>query len=220
MAEKLIIYGGGPFAKLMHYYLSVDTQYNVSGFTIDEEYMTEDHIGKLSVVPFESVEEEFPPDTYKMLVAIGYRRMRNRPILFNKAKFKGYSFINYINSHAIVYDDLKLGGNNIILGNVNIEPGVVIGDNNIIWSDTLLGHNLILGNHNYISAKCLMAGDIAIGDLCFIGNGVTSINNLKIEDEVHVFPGAVLFKDAQKDGKYHGNPARHIGTHKGDGIVI
>jgi UDP-N-acetylbacillosamine N-acetyltransferase len=220
MKSKLIIYGNSQYASLMNYYFSVDSEYDVKGFTVDKQYITEDHLECLPVVPFELVEKVFPPEEYKMFVAIGYRRMRNRPILLDKAKKKRYKFINYISSKSITYNDLIIGENNVILGNVDIEPGVVMGDNNIIWSDTLVGHNTIIGNHNYISAKCCMAGQIVVGDLCFVGNGAVTINKLTIEDEAHIFPGAVLLEDAKKGGRYKGNPAQYIGSHKGDGIII
>lgn len=220
MENKLVIYGIGPFAKLMRYYFSADGGREVAGFTVDEEYLTSDSFENLPVIPFRSVESRFPPGKFRMFVAIGYQRMRNRPILFDKAKRKGYELVNYVNRRAIVYEDLKMGENNAILGNVNIEPGVELGNNNIVWSDTLLGHDLKIGDHNYISAKCLIAGNSVIRDLCFIGNGAVTINDLTIEDETHVFPGAVLFKNSKTGGRYMGNPARHVGTHRGDGIVI
>lgn len=220
MDKDIIIYGLGPFAKLMNYYFTSDSQYHVVGFCADKSYTNREEFCGLPVVPFEYVSEKWPAETHDMFVAIGYRKMRSRAIMFRKAKDSGYRLVCYISKKAIIYENLIIGENNVIMGNVNIEPWVTIGDNNIIWSDSLLGHNLVIGNHNYISAKCLLAGDMVIEDQCFIGNGAVTINKIRINRETHVFPGAVVLNTTEPGGRYMGNPAKYVGSHKGDGIVI
>jgi UDP-N-acetylbacillosamine N-acetyltransferase len=218
--DKVVIYGLGPFAKLMNFYFTNDGRYHVLGFCVDKCYLDRGEFCGLPVVPFESVGEKWPAVTHEMFVAIGYKRMRSRAIMFNKAKASGYRLVSYISKKAIVYENLIIGENNVVMDNVTIEPWVTIGDNNIIWSDTLLGHNLVIGNHNYISAKCLLAGDMVIKDQCFIGNGAVTINKIKIDHETHVFPGAVVLYSTEPGGRYMGNPAQYVGSHKGEGIVI
>ncbi|TPH17054.1 acetyltransferase [Litorilituus lipolyticus] len=218
--HKLIIYGIGPFAKLMHFYFSADSNYEVLGFCVDRKYISTHSFCDLPVLPFEDIDKKFSPEEYKMFVAIGYRCMRNRRALFKKAKDLGYNLANYISSNALKYSNFKLGENNVIMGGCNVEPFVVIGNNNVIWSDTLLGHDLVIGDHNYISAKCLIAGNCYVGDLCFIGNGVTTIDGLNINDESFLISGAVLTSNTEKFGRYKGIPAKHSGSHSDYGIVI
>ena len=220
MSEKIIIYGLGPFAKLMHYYFTMDSAYDVSGFCVDKEYMTQEKFCELPVSSLEGAAEKWNAELYRMFVAIGYRKMRDRTIMFDKVKKLGYQLVNYISSHAIVYDNLVIGENNVVMANVNIEPWVRIEDNNIFWSDTLLGHNLEVGSHNYVSAKCLLAGDMVIKDLCFIGNGAVTINQIVIEDETHLLPGAVLLESTKPYGRYSGNPAIYVSSHNENGIII
>lgn len=220
MAEELIIYGIGPFAKLMHYYFSTDTKFKVVAFCAEKEYISSEKFCDLLLHPFEQIEGLCPPERYKMFVAIGYKKMRNRKFMFEKAKQKGYELVNYVSSSAITHKNLVLGENNAILANVNIEPFVRIGNHNIFWSDTLLGHDLCVGNYNYISAKCLLAGQCIIGDSCFIGNGASMINGLTIKDETQIYPGSLLTKDTESACKYFGIPARRCGTHPEEGIVI
>jgi sugar O-acyltransferase (sialic acid O-acetyltransferase NeuD family) len=221
MLKKIVIYGCGAFAKLMHYYFSTANQYEVVAFTVDSIFLQDTFIYGLPVIPFEDITDDYPPSDFSMFVAIGYQRMRNRKILFEKAKNKQYLLVNYISSKAIAYHNLVLGENNVIMGNVNIEPFVKIGDHNIVWSDTLLGHDLVLGNYNYVAAKCLLAGNSIIGDLCFFGNGVTTIDHLMIANETYLVAGSVLFKDTKPYMRYFGNPAKPFRkSHEDYGIII
>ncbi len=219
--KKVIIYGIGNFARLIHSYLVYDQNKEVSAFTVDEVYMKDSTFLDLPVCKFEDVELNYPPSEYDMIVVIGYKKMRNRKVMFDKAKAKGYKLINLIHSKAIINNNFIIGENNIIMGNVNIEPFVKIENNNIIWSDTLLGHDLQVGSHNYIAAKCLIAGNSKVGDLCFFGNNISMIDGLLINDETYIISGSNLFANTEKYTKYMGSPAKIFGKqHEKTGIVI
>lgn len=215
---KLVIYGIGSFAKLLHYYLTNDSDYEVVAFCADEAYIKEKEFCGLPIVAFEDVEDIYKPKEYKMLVAVGYSKMRNRKIMFEKAKAKNYVLVNYIHS-SVINHELKLGENNIILAGCVIEPNVEIENNNVIWSMTLLGHDCKIENHNYISAQCLIAGDTKIKNLCFIGNGTTMINRVVIENETYLVAGTNLRKNTKEYGMYMGNPAKFLKLNS-SGIVI
>lgn len=220
MAEPIVIYGLGPFAKLMHFYFSEDSPYEVAGFCVDRPYLTRGRFCGLPVLDVEEAIKKWPPGANRMFAAIGYKKIRNRKLMYDKAKDMGYELVSYVSSHAVVWDNCVIGTNNVIMAKVDLEPWVQIGENNIFWSDTLCGHNLKVGSHNYISAKCLLAGDMVIKDLCFVGNGAVTINQITLHDETHLFPGGVLMTDTEPGGRYAGNPAKFIGKHKGEGIVI
>ncbi len=215
---EVVIYGIGPFAKLLHYYLTNDSNYEVVAFCADEAYIKEKEFCGLPIVAFENVEDIYKPKEYKMLVAVGYSKMRNRKIMFEKAKSKNYVLINYIHS-SVINHDIKLGENNIILAGCVIEPNVEIGNNNVIWSMTLLGHDCKIENHNYISAKCLISGNSKIKNLCFIGNGSNMIDSLVIENETYLVAGTMLGNNSKLKGMYAGNPARLFKINE-DGIEI
>ncbi|MET4161018.1 UDP-N-acetylbacillosamine N-acetyltransferase [Marinobacterium sp. MBR-111] len=217
-SENLIIYGTGPLAKLLYYYLSDDSEYNVKGFCVNADYISESEFLGLPVVPFEEIEKTYPPTEYGMLLAIGYSKMRVRKKLFNDVKNKGYILVNYVHS-SVIKHNVVMGENNIIFAGCIIEPNVKIGNNNIIWSMTLLGHDCIIGNHNYISAKCLISGDSQIFDLCFIGNGATMINGLLVNNETCVGAASYLRKSTDEKGLYVGNPSKLIKYNK-NGIEL
>ena len=53
---EVVIYGIGPFAKLLHYYLTNDSDYEVVAFCADEAYIKEKEFCGLPVVAFEDIE--------------------------------------------------------------------------------------------------------------------------------------------------------------------
>ncbi len=57
--EKVIIFGAGKTAELAHYYFTIDSQYQVIGFTVDSKYMDSDTFCGLPVYEFETIESKF-----------------------------------------------------------------------------------------------------------------------------------------------------------------
>ena len=60
----------------------------------------------LPVVPFEEVEEHYPPSDYALFIPMTASKMNhNRRLLYETGKAKGYQFISYISSKATVLTD-------------------------------------------------------------------------------------------------------------------
>lgn len=220
MPTNIIIYGAGPFAELMHYHFAHDSDYKVVAFCLDKTYISEESFCNLPIVPFEQINDLYPADQYRMFVAIGYSNMRNRSIMFNKAKEKGYRLINFISKKAIIRENLIMGENNVILSSCDIEPFVAIGNNNVFWTGSIVGHHAVIGDHNYFSGGSGVGGNCIVGNLCFLGNAALMVNNLVIADETYMISGAIILKNTEKAGKYHGNPSKLIGYHADTGIII
>ena len=220
MSKPIVIYGAGPFARLMHYYFSADSDYTVMAFTVDCDYFTSPLFCGLPVVPAERLIAEYPPATFQMFIAVGYKDMRARQAVFERGKAAGYRMINYISSRAVCFPDLRIGENNAIMAQVQIEPFVTIGDNNVFWSDTLVAHDVSVGNGNYFGAKCVLGGLSTVENSCFLGNGTVLINGITIHNETHALPGTILLQNTKPFFQYLGNPAREIGSHKETGIII
>jgi len=220
MDKKIIIYGAGSFAELMLYHFHSDSDYQVVAFCLDPEYITQDHLLDLPLISIDDALSLYPPSEYSMFVAIGYRKMRNRKLLYAKAKNLGYKLVNFISSKAHVSENLQIGENNVIQSSCDIEPFVTIGHNNIFWTGTIVGHHAHVGHHNYLSGGCGVGGKCVVGDLCFMGNAALMVNNLKIAHETYMISGSIILKDTLPYAKYHGNPSKLIGFHEEHGIII
>ena len=133
--KKVIIFGTGDFAQVVHYYLTHDSQYEIIAFTANKQFINNEKLFGLPVVPFEEIESKYPPTDFAMFIAIAYSKInKTRASIFQEAKNKGYDLISYINSKTITWDDLTIGENCFIFENVVIQPFVKIGNDVIIWS--------------------------------------------------------------------------------------
>ncbi len=220
MSNKLIIYGAGPLAELMHYHFTQETEYEVVGFCLDTPYITDKTLCRLPIVPFETIEQTHPASAYKMFVAIGYSSIRNRQLMFNKAKAKHYQLVNFISKTAHTRENLIIGENNLIQARVEIEPFAKIGNNNIFWTGSILGHHFTIGDHNYIAGNCGFGGYCTMGNLCFMGNAAVTANHINIADETYMVAGTVILKDTEAASRYHGNPSKLVSRHAETGILI
>lgn len=120
--EKVVLWGIGKIAEVIHFYLSIDSEYEVCAFCVNEKYKDKDEFHGLPVVCFENIEKIYPPEKYKMSIPIGYASMNKiRTEKYMQAKEKGYSFITYISSKATYYGT-PVGENTIILENNVIQP--------------------------------------------------------------------------------------------------
>ena len=130
---KVIIFGIGQIAEIAHFYLTTDSEHQVSGFTVDANYLSGNEYKNLPVAPFEDIEKTFSPEEYKLFIPISYRKMNNiRADRYFKAKEKGYSFISYVSSKATYYNT-PVGENCFIFEHNTIQPFTEIGNNVIIW---------------------------------------------------------------------------------------
>ncbi|MCK5889136.1 MAG: acetyltransferase [Methylococcales bacterium] len=220
MSKKIIIYGAGPLAELMHYHFTEESEYEVVAFCLDEAFITQATLCDLPIVPFETIETTHPEKEYDMFVAIGYSYMRNRKLMFDKAKVKNYTLVNFISPAAGIRDNLIIGENNLIQARVEIEPFAKIGNNNIFWTNSILGHHFTIGDHNYIAGSCGFGGYCTMGNCCFMGNAAVTANTVVIADETYMVAGAVILRDTEVASRYHGNPSKLISRHPDTGIII
>ena len=79
--SKLIIFGTGSFAQLAHFYFTNDSEHEVVAFTVHENHISQTKFQGIPVVPFEGIEGQFPPDSFKMYVAVGYKEINKVLIL-------------------------------------------------------------------------------------------------------------------------------------------
>ena len=73
--KKVVLFGTGLFAAIIHSYLRHDSPYEVVAFTVDGDHQQEDSLYGLPVVAFEDVASIYPPPDHGMMIAVGYQRM-------------------------------------------------------------------------------------------------------------------------------------------------
>jgi sugar O-acyltransferase (sialic acid O-acetyltransferase NeuD family) len=194
---KIIVFGLGQTSEIVDYYLSHDSAHQVVAYTVDEDHIQqESHKGK-PVVPFEQVQETYPPVDYEMFIAIGYADLNKiREKKYIAAKVKGYTLVSYISSRAGLFTDTPVGDNCFILEHQSVQPFSRIGNNCFVWGGTLIAHHATIRDHCWIASEASIAGNSTVGERCFLGINSTIGHMVDIGNDCVIGAGALVTKSA------------------------
>lgn len=205
--QKVVIFGLTQFAELMTLFLKDSKEYQVCGYTVNQTYIGVNTFEGLPVVPFEEVENYFPPHQFDMFICMGYNQMnQSRKITFDCAKAKGYHIATYIHPSAIVLS--PMGEGCIVMEGAVIGAYCKIGKSNIFWPASHVAHHTEVNNFNFFTISVAVAGNIHIGDYCFFGNNCTIRNGITIGDRTLVGAGCYISSDTMSDSVHV--PARSV----------
>jgi sugar O-acyltransferase (sialic acid O-acetyltransferase NeuD family) len=203
--KPIVIFGTGDIAELAYYYFRTDAHVQVAAFTVDSSYIKNSIFQGLPVIPFDSVSENFPPDTHDFFVALGYKKLNAlRKEKFLRAKTLGYRLATFISSRACISQETRIGENCFILEDNTIQPFVNIGNNVTLWSGNHIGHHSIINDHTFISSHAVISGGVQIGEQCFVGVNATLRDHITIGERCVIGAGALLLTDAPAEGIYAG----------------
>jgi sugar O-acyltransferase (sialic acid O-acetyltransferase NeuD family) len=213
---KVVIFGVGQLAEVAHFYLSHDSPHEIAAFTVDSEFLKTDQYMGLPALPFERIEEFYPPDEFRMFVPVSYRhRNKLRESKYRQAKEKGYQLISYVCSRAVTWPGLAVGENCFIFESNVIQPFVRIGDDVILWSGNHIGHHSRIGDHCFLASHVVVSGSVTIEPLCFLGVNSTIRDGITIARECIIGAGSLILQDTQAGGVYSGSPAALVPPRSG-----
>jgi sugar O-acyltransferase (sialic acid O-acetyltransferase NeuD family) len=205
--KKVILYGNGSVAEATYFLLVHDSAYEISAFTVDREFIKDETLFDLPVVPFDQVESAYPPDQFDMHIAVGHVRVNQiRAQKYLKAKEMGYQLINYISAKALTWPGLIIGDNCKIGPNSTINPFAELGNDVRIGTGCNVGHHTKIGDHVSLAAQVAIAGNVTIEPYCLIGTNATIRDRVKIARECVIGAGAVILQDTKPREVYLGRP--------------
>jgi len=200
---RLVIFGAGDIARLAHYYFTHDSAHEVVAFSADAAYVKEAAFLGLPLVPFEEVEQRYPPGDHQMFVALSYARMNHaRAEKCDAAAAKGYALASYVSSRCTYLAPSPPGPNAFILEDNTVQPFVAIGRDVTLWSGNHIGHDSVIGDHVFISSHVVVSGHVHIEPFCFLGVNSTLRNGIRLATGTLVGAGAALMEDTTPEGVY------------------
>ena len=206
--KQLIIFGTGDIAELAHYYFTKDSEYEVSAFTVDEEYANESTFKNLPVYTFEEVDSQLDPTHYELFIALSYSKLnRIRKEKYERGIAKGYSLASYISSRATILNDGLFGKNCFILEDNTVQPFVKVGNNVTMWSGNHIGHHSVIHDHVFIASQAVISGGVEVGESSFIGVNATLRDHIAIGPNCIVGAGSLILENTEKNGIYKGIPS-------------
>jgi sugar O-acyltransferase (sialic acid O-acetyltransferase NeuD family) len=179
---------------------------------VEKEYIKEETYHGLPIVPFETVEDIYPPSEYEFFAPLTERKMNQlREGIYNKGKAKGYTFISYISSKATVLTT-DIGDNCFILEDNTIQPFVKIGNNCVLWSGNHIGHHSTIGDHVFFTSHVVLSGCCKVGNNCFFGVNATIRDSTTLGKGTLIAMGANVTKQLTGEWSiWKGNPAKAAG---------
>lgn len=211
MARPLVLIGAGEMAQVACEYFEYDSDYDVVAFSVERDHLAQSTLMDRPIVPYETLEDEFPPAACDVFVAIpasGLNRLRTR--FYLDAKRKGRRFATYVSSRAFVWRNAQIGENSFIFENNVIQPFARIGNNCILWSGNHVGHRTVVHDHVFIASHAVISGFCEIGASSFVGVNATFNDKVKIAADNVIGAGALVVRDTEPGKVYVGSPARAL----------
>jgi sugar O-acyltransferase (sialic acid O-acetyltransferase NeuD family) len=204
--KPLIIFGTGDIGQLAHFYFTSDSDYRVTAFTVDREFITASHFCGLPVVPFSEITVQYPPARHELFVALSYAKLNQvRKEKYLTAKSMGYRMASYVSSRATILTQYAVGENCFILEDNTVQPFARIGNNVTLWSGNHIGHHATIGDHCFIASHIVVSGGVTIEESCFIGVNATLRDHIRIGARCVIGAGALMLSDAESEGVYMGS---------------
>jgi len=208
---KIVLFGNGQMAETAHVYLNYDSPYEVAAFCVDSENIAAESYRGLPVLPFEHIENRFPPSEFRMFIPMSAKAVNTlRQAKFNQAREKGYSLISYVSPRAHICPETRIGENCFIFENNVVQPFARIGDNCILWSGNHIGHHTSIGDHCFLASHVVISGRCTIGSNCYFGVNSTVRDGISIASRCIIGAGALIMKDTELGQVFMGLPAKRI----------
>lgn len=170
--------------------------------------------GSLCGVPIlggEETLEYFPPGSVGLVNGVGsVKSPKVRKELYERFRFKGYSFFNVIHPFTAVASDVELAdGVQIMAGSV-LQPGCRVGSNTIINTRASLDHDCVIGDHAHVAPGVTLSGGVAVCEAAHLGTGAIVIQGVTIGSWSVVAAGSVVVHDVAEKVMVRGVPAKVV----------
>lgn len=212
--KKVIIFGLLDLADLAYFYLTNDSDYDVVGFTVNNDYIKDNKFKptnsntEFPVVPFESIESFFSPEEFLLFAPLTGQKMNEvRKKIYEEGKNKGYTFATYVSSKCTHFNNV-IGENCFILENNTIQPFVKVGNNVIMWSGNHIGHHSTIEDHVFFTSHVVLSGHCQVKESSWFGVNSTIRDGLTINKKTLIAMSSTVTKSTEENGFYLGSPAK------------
>lgn len=197
--KKVIMLGGGGFAKEMAGVILRLDNYELIGFLDDNDKISnllgKPYLGKIFPVPENT-------ETKSVVLGIGHvGRTVVREKIIDAYEKAGFHFETIIAPTAVIAPMATIGKGVCVADGAVIEPATKVGDYAIINSMVFLGHDSTVGRNTHLCPGAMIAGNVKIGSYCLFGIGSASIHGITVGDHCLIPAGLTVYKNL-KDNEH------------------
>lgn len=205
MEKNILIYGGGRLGLYYQKLLSgsLFRSYKVIGFIDDTRMRNENHLGSgiplMGGISAVSNIVDLTSEDIGLVLAIGYKNLKDRFNAFRSAKRLGVQFLSIVHPSAIVSETVQIGEGSFVGPGAVLDIGVSIGRANFIDAGCVLSEDVILGDGNYLSPNVVVCGRSKIGKCNFLGALTCVRDEITIGDNNHLNMQTLLIQNLKDD---------------------
>lgn len=196
--KKILLAGNAVTAEIVFAYLRQDARYEVAGFAVDDEFVTQGGIDGYRTVGLSEAAGVFSPEAHSVIMAMGYNDLnRSREAVFGRLKAMGYGMETYIHFDARVYSGQSVGEGSVVLPGAVIEPHARVGANTMVWSNATLAHHSSVDDHCWVAAGTVVSGQAKVLRNTFLGVSCTVVNSVTVGEFNIAGAGALITRDTK-----------------------
>jgi len=208
--KKICIFGSSGFAKEV-LLLAKDCGYDV-------EFFVDLHTGNLMGCDIIK-EEEFDYcniENFNIVVAVGSPKLRKKIVDSILLKNPSAEFQTLIHPSAktmgLKYDwsNISIGKGSVICANCILTGDIKLGDFSQLNLSTTIGHDVKAGDYFTTAPGVHINGNNNIGNQVYFGSNTSTVENIKIVDNITIGANACVTKDLFEAGTYIGLPAKKL----------
>ena len=209
MKKKILLAGGGDFAKKVIKLIYKIGSYDIVGYTdirnmgflFDVPYIGEDS-------EFGNIKKKFPDCSAVVAIAGNINLIYKKEKIISDLKLLRYNFPNLISPGSYIDETVVLGEGCIVFDKAYVDFETIIDSYSIINLNSTICHNTKIGKMVTISPDAITGGGSRVGNYSFLGINSTLKPYTFIGNNIIIGAGAVVTKDCIEQGIYVGNPAK------------
>jgi acetyltransferase-like isoleucine patch superfamily enzyme len=191
--KQILIYGSREFSVIVRE-LAIACGYCCAGLIDDMEQ------GAGILGAFEDVRDSHPPDHYLMALAVGYKDLAARWLLYEKIQGAGYQLPALIHPNADLHASVKVGDGCLVMTGALIDVNAGLKPLSVIWPGVVISHDSNVGLNTFISPNATVCGFSKVGKHCFVGAGAVVTDHVIVPDNSFIRAGGVFHgRSASKD---------------------
>lgn len=209
MKQKLLIVGAGSVGKFIAYNMDQFTnQFEIIGFLDDDASKQNTNVAGYQVLGSVDKLMEFSGKGIAIVWGIAFPNIKKK--LFEQYQNFTFDYPSFIAKDSWISQAVTIGKGVIIYPGASINYECCIDDFVVINMNCSLGHNCSLGLFSSLAPGVNFAGHTKVGQCVEVGIGVTTIQNVIINDNAIVGGQAMVVSEVSSEDIVAGIPARSI----------
>lgn len=195
---EVIGIGAGGHCKVVLNSIATQKQFHVLGLIeqnndrLDADYCGTKILGDEAKLP--TLLQEQTSFCFLGVGAIGQNNSI-RKLIFERIQTIGFSFVNVIDSSAVVASSVVYQDGLFTAPGVLCNTDTTLGKNVVLNTGSIIEHDCCIEDHAFIGPGAILCGEVKVGELAFVGAGARIKQGVQVGANAVVGMGATVLKD-------------------------